>query len=364
MPGGSAGSPRRCHCPAAHLDLRGHGGARVATRGLGKHHDPQYVYAEISRALLPPGLLGLVVAALFAATMSVLSAGYNVIASVLTVDVYQRLINPAASQRRLVTVGKVLTVVVGACAMLVAWLVIYLKWTLFDTMVAAFGFFLPPTVLPVLAGLVWPRVTSRGALAGFIAGIVSGAAFLAAKPMIHGIDPHSMQTVVPMDFERGGGARDGARFAPDKRERARIAEFYASLGAACACHRGRRRSRTVLHFRAGVAVVGNRAGRHRLAHGHSQCPRIRRRTGARVSGRVTAGPPSSRGRNFMNRRTFLGTPAAAAAAPQTIVHGIPLEKLRAQYRADPAAPAVKTATSALTGSPARRSRHRLPGWRW
>ena len=43
----------------------------------------------------------------------------------------------------------------------------------------------------------------------------------------------------------------------------------------------------------------------------------------------------------MNRRTFLSAPAAAAGAPQTIVHGIPFEKLRAQYRADPAAPGVQ-----------------------
>ena len=194
-----------------------------------KHHDPQYVYAEISRLLLPPGLLGLVVAALFAATMSVLSAGYNVIASVLTVDVYQRLIRPDASQRRLVTVGKGLTVVVGACAMLVAWIVIYLKWTLFDTMVAAFGFFLPPTVLPVLAGLLWPRVTSRGALAGFIAGIVTGAAFLVVKPFLPAAYGPSLQTVslwfssvvVVVAMAVGSNA--------DERERARIAEFYDSL---------------------------------------------------------------------------------------------------------------------------------------
>ena len=128
-----------------------------------QNNDPQYVYAEISRLLLPPGLLGLIVAALFAATMSVLSAGYNVIASVLTVDVYQRHIRPQASQRHLLVVGKILTVAVGLTATAVAGLVLHFRWTIFDTMVTAFGFFLPPTVLPVLAGLVWPRITSRGA---------------------------------------------------------------------------------------------------------------------------------------------------------------------------------------------------------
>ena len=194
-----------------------------------KSHDPQYVYAEICRLLLPPGLLGLVVAALFAATMSVLSAGYNVIASVLTVDVYQRLIRPDASQRRLVAVGKILTVIVGACAMIVAWIVIYLKWTLFDTMVAAFGFFLPPTVLPVLAGLLWPRVTSRGALAGFITGIVSGAAFLVAKPFLPAAYGPSLQTVSLWVSSLVVVAAMAAFSSRDEKERGRVAEFYDSL---------------------------------------------------------------------------------------------------------------------------------------
>lgn len=67
--------------------------------------DPQSVYARVSSALLPPGMMGLMIAALFAATMSVLSSGYNVVAAVLTVDVHQRLIRPNASQRELVIVG-------------------------------------------------------------------------------------------------------------------------------------------------------------------------------------------------------------------------------------------------------------------
>jgi len=197
--------------------------------GWAEHNDPQYVYAEISRLLLPPGLLGLIVAALFAASMSVLSAGYNVIASVLTVDVYQRHIRPQASQRRLLVVGKILTAAVGLTAMAVAGLVLHFRWTIFDTMVAAFGFFLPPTVLPVLAGLVWPRITSRGALVGFLTGLVSGAAFLGARAYLPASYSYPMQTVsiwvssavVVLAMFLASGKQ-----AP---ERARIAEFYRSL---------------------------------------------------------------------------------------------------------------------------------------
>jgi len=143
--------------------------------------DPQTIYARVSAALLPPGMLGLLIAALFAATMSVLSSGYNVIAAVLTVDVHQRLIHPQASQRELVGVGRILTAFVALFPLGIALAVTYFHWTIFDTMVAAFGFFLPPTVLPVLAGLLSRRLSAGGALAGFTVGMGMGLAFLAYK---------------------------------------------------------------------------------------------------------------------------------------------------------------------------------------
>jgi Na+/proline symporter len=194
-----------------------------------QNNDPQYVYAEISRLLLPPGLLGLIVAALFAATMSVLSAGYNVIASVLTVDVYRRHIRPRASQRHLLVVGKILTVAVGLTAMAVAGLVLHFRWTIFDTMVTAFGFFLPPTVLPVLAGLVWPRITSRGALAGFLAGLASGTAFLGVRVYLPASYNYPLQTVSIWVSSAVVVLAMFLASRKDTPERARIAEFYRSL---------------------------------------------------------------------------------------------------------------------------------------
>jgi Na+/proline symporter len=126
-------------------------------------------------------MLGLLLAALFSATMSVLSSGYNVIAAVLTVDVHQRLIHPNASQRELVVVGRILTAFVALIPLGIALVVTYFGWTMFDTMVAAFGFFLPATVIPVLAGLLSRRLSANGALAGFFAGLGAATVFLAYK---------------------------------------------------------------------------------------------------------------------------------------------------------------------------------------
>ncbi len=60
--------------------------------------------------LLPSGLLGLVAASLIAAFMSTMSTQLNLGASYLVNDVYQRFMNPEASQKQLVRAGQMFTV--------------------------------------------------------------------------------------------------------------------------------------------------------------------------------------------------------------------------------------------------------------
>ncbi len=61
--------------------------------------------------LLPSGLLGLVSASLIAAFMSTMSTQLNLGASYLVNDLYHRFINPSASQKELVKVGRLFTFV-------------------------------------------------------------------------------------------------------------------------------------------------------------------------------------------------------------------------------------------------------------
>ncbi len=63
-------------------------------------------YVSVCLELLPTGIMGLMVAAMFAATMSVLSGEYNVTAGVLTKDIYQRLFNPQAKDKEILWVGR------------------------------------------------------------------------------------------------------------------------------------------------------------------------------------------------------------------------------------------------------------------
>jgi len=205
-------------------------------------NSPQYTYAALALEFLPAGLMGLMIAAMFSATMSTLSADYNVMASVITEDVYRRLFDPGASQRRLVLVGRLATLAVGVITVGIGMLLVTTAQRgLFEVMVTVFGLFVGPMLLPMLAGLISRRLTARGAAAGIVAGLISGVSlfsykawWLAGRP---DIDPNWLR----YDYEAltiftNIGVTIGAmaivtameKVHPD--ERRRIADFFVRLG--------------------------------------------------------------------------------------------------------------------------------------
>ena len=75
--------------------------------------DPEMSYVTVSSMLLPVGIMGIMFSSMFAATMSSLNAEYNIMAGVLTNDVYSRMINPNASTKKLLSVARISTLLVG-----------------------------------------------------------------------------------------------------------------------------------------------------------------------------------------------------------------------------------------------------------
>jgi len=159
--------------------------AMAAIRFLPALEDAGHVYPLLCATLLPPGLVGLAVAAMFAATMSTLSSDYNVCASVLTNDVYRRIFRQHASDRELVLVGRMLTLLVGGCALAVGWALSSGKAeNLFRVMVSLFSVATAPVAIPMLLGLTTRRVNNASALLGFLLGTISGLAlfYLSRQP--------------------------------------------------------------------------------------------------------------------------------------------------------------------------------------
>ncbi len=136
------------------------------------------VYAIVCKSVLPSGLMGLVIAAMFSATMSTLAGFYNAIASVVTNDFYVRIVNPTASPRRQMAVARLATFLAGALVVGFTFVMRYAQGAndLFDVTNQLFSVFGNPIAVPVLAGLLVKRFSRFAGFAGLTIGIGTGVA--------------------------------------------------------------------------------------------------------------------------------------------------------------------------------------------
>jgi len=144
------------------------------------------VYVTLCQNLLPAGMMGLIIAAMFAATISTLSGDYNVCSSVFTTDVYRRYIRPQAAQKELVLAGRVTTVCIGLISLGVAYSMIHLTGEgLFKSMMTLFSIFTPPVAVSMISGLLFRKASSKSALCGFGLGVAVGLTlFILSHPDI------------------------------------------------------------------------------------------------------------------------------------------------------------------------------------
>jgi SSS family solute:Na+ symporter len=137
--------------------------------------DTNYVFLTFVVRHLPVGLIGLVLAAVFAASMSASSAELNALASTTVVDVYRRLLRPGASERRFVLVSRLATVFWGLFAVAFAQ-----EASRLGSLVEAvniLGSLFYGTILGVFLAGFYVRVVSGTAV--FVAAIVAEAVVIA-----------------------------------------------------------------------------------------------------------------------------------------------------------------------------------------
>lgn len=138
--------------------------------------DPKEAYILACRAVLPAGMVGLMVAAMFSATASMVSSQLNVFAGVLTDAFYRRLVRPQASDRHLVTVGRILTIVLGAVLVGVALAIPYLGGAE-KLIIATASLMVGPLLAPTIWGLFSRRVDLKAiwvtAGISFVLGVIA-----------------------------------------------------------------------------------------------------------------------------------------------------------------------------------------------
>jgi SSS family transporter len=140
----------------------------------------EMAYVALCLKLLPEGIMGLMMAAMFSATMSVLSAEYNVTASVLTRDIYQRVFSPNAGAKEALLVGRLMTLLVGGIVTVGALFVAGFGGA-FEANKLLGGVFAVPMIVPVIFGILLRKPQPWGALATLFLGTALGFVLNANK---------------------------------------------------------------------------------------------------------------------------------------------------------------------------------------
>ena len=158
------------------------GAVRARARGLVRdvtgdaaYTDVNYVFPTFITTYLPVGLVGLLIAAIFAAAMSSIAAELNALSAATVIDFYRRRVRPGATDAHYLLVSKGATAFWGLFASVTALYAANLGSLI--EVVNRFGSFFYGSLLGVFVLAVgMPRATAGGAFWGLFGGMASVAA--------------------------------------------------------------------------------------------------------------------------------------------------------------------------------------------
>lgn len=161
-------------------------------------------YIHMLQTLIPIGLRGLFLAALFGAIQSTVNSVLNSTATVFTLDIYRRQWNPQASEKRLVRMGMISSVVILIISIVLAGFIDRLGGSLFVYIQSLYAFFAPPFSAVFILGVLWRRINGPGAVVAVILGFLLGIAMKLYVQFVPDhlawIEPYSMQGIVNWAF--------------------------------------------------------------------------------------------------------------------------------------------------------------------
>jgi solute:Na+ symporter, SSS family len=147
---------------------------------------PDEAYPTMMR-LLPTGIAGLVFAALIAAIIASTASKINSIATIFTLDIYNKMGQPKP-EKQLVLVGRITAAVSIVLAILTARPLLGSFDQAFQYIQEYTGFFTPGIVVIFMLGLFWKRATEAGALAATIGSFALSIAIKALWPELPFMD--------------------------------------------------------------------------------------------------------------------------------------------------------------------------------
>lgn len=129
--------------------------------------DPETIFILLGEVLFHPIITGFLISAILAAIMSTISSQLLVTSSSLTEDLYKTFFRRSASDKELVTIGRLSVLLVSLIALFISWEKNETILSLVGYAWAGFGSSFGPLII---LSLYWKRMTRWGALAGMIVG--------------------------------------------------------------------------------------------------------------------------------------------------------------------------------------------------
>jgi SSS family transporter len=132
-------------------------------------------FAAASLTLLPNGLIGIMLAAMFSSAMASLSGTFNMHAGIISKDVYQTLFAKTSSDSALLKVGRITTVIVALTITVLAVVLAVKGKSIFQVMVTFNTIISLAYGPPALLGLLIKRSPPWSGLISFLAGLGIGS---------------------------------------------------------------------------------------------------------------------------------------------------------------------------------------------
>lgn len=135
--------------------------------------NPDAAYMTMVTNLFPTGMVGLVLAVLVAALVSTIGSALNALSTVFTMDIYAKKINPLATHKVIIKIGRIVTLVGALISILITIAIDSIQGlNLFNVFQSVLGFIAPPMAAVFLFGIFWKKTTTRAANAALTFGTV------------------------------------------------------------------------------------------------------------------------------------------------------------------------------------------------
>ncbi len=137
-----------------------------------QYEDTQdFIYPVLLARVLPLSLIGFFAAVVLGAILSTFNSVLNSAATIFSLDIYKKIFQKSASDKKLVSVGRMSSLVLAIMAILIAPLVGNAPEGLYQLMQQLNGIFFIPIASILIAGFFIPKISAAGAKIGLITGL-------------------------------------------------------------------------------------------------------------------------------------------------------------------------------------------------